>query len=380
MKKTLLSIITFTTLSFGATAQNVNIPDANFKAYLVGNSAINTNADTEIQVSEAVAYTQSIDCSGLGISDLTGIEEFTNLTQLNFFGNNISTLNISANSNLTLLNCGDNNLTNIDVSGILGLSNLNVSLNSLTYLDLSSNINLNSFFCIGNDLEILNMKNISTSTLTSFFATSNPNLNCIDVDDVSASTIAWTNIDAGVSYSLNCQVDLVTSIGVQGQGGSATISTQGGTLQMEAHVLPTYADDDTYTWSVTNGTGSASINTAGLLTALTDGTVTVTATANDASGVTGSAVITISNQGSVGINEQNDMNSLTIFPNPATHQLNLKFKEGIEKIVIRNIEGKAIKTVVPTNNTIDISDLSKGIYLLLIQTEKGQTITKFVKE
>ena len=34
--------------------QNVNIPDANFKAYLVANSLINTNGDTEVQISEAV--------------------------------------------------------------------------------------------------------------------------------------------------------------------------------------------------------------------------------------------------------------------------------------------------------------------------------------
>ena len=50
-------------------AQNVNIPDANFKAYLVGNTAINTNGDTEIQVSEAAAYSGQIDCSGLNFTD-----------------------------------------------------------------------------------------------------------------------------------------------------------------------------------------------------------------------------------------------------------------------------------------------------------------------
>ena len=33
--------------------QNVIITDANFKAYLVGEPIINTNGDTEIQVSEA---------------------------------------------------------------------------------------------------------------------------------------------------------------------------------------------------------------------------------------------------------------------------------------------------------------------------------------
>ena len=40
-------------------AQNVNIPDPIFKAYLVGNLAINTNADSEIQMSEANAFTDT---------------------------------------------------------------------------------------------------------------------------------------------------------------------------------------------------------------------------------------------------------------------------------------------------------------------------------
>ena len=54
----------------------VYIPDANFKAYLVGNSAINTNGDSEIQVSEATAFNGAIFCSNMSISDLTGIESF----------------------------------------------------------------------------------------------------------------------------------------------------------------------------------------------------------------------------------------------------------------------------------------------------------------
>lgn len=82
MKRTLLLILALNFFGFGANAQNVNIPDANFKAYLVGNSAINTNADTEIQVSEAMAFTGNIFASNLGITDLTGVEAFTSLDGL----------------------------------------------------------------------------------------------------------------------------------------------------------------------------------------------------------------------------------------------------------------------------------------------------------
>jgi hypothetical protein len=41
-------------------AQNVYIPDANFKALLVNDAAININGDAEIQVSEAATYTGMI--------------------------------------------------------------------------------------------------------------------------------------------------------------------------------------------------------------------------------------------------------------------------------------------------------------------------------
>ena len=48
MKKLLLILLCLPMIGFG---QNVNIPEANFKAYLVGNIFINTIGDTEIQVS-----------------------------------------------------------------------------------------------------------------------------------------------------------------------------------------------------------------------------------------------------------------------------------------------------------------------------------------
>jgi hypothetical protein len=86
---------------------------------------------------------------------------------------------------------------------------------------------------------------------------------------------------------------VVTSVTVTGAGGATTITTAGGTLQMSAAVEPAGAVQ-TVTWSVINGTGRATINAAGLLTAVADGTVTVRATA--AGNVRGELVITISGQ------------------------------------------------------------------------------------
>ena len=85
--KLLLLLLTLSIL-FGCDNGNgnnndiVNIPDANFKKYLVGNKDINTNGDKEIQVSEASVFNDTIDCRSMNISNLKGIEAFTALTSL----------------------------------------------------------------------------------------------------------------------------------------------------------------------------------------------------------------------------------------------------------------------------------------------------------
>lgn len=464
MKKLVLSIITLTAVGFGAIAQpTVTIPDAAFKTYLVTNTAINTNMDSEIQTNEAHAFTGYLNCSGLGITDLTGIEAFdalpalncsnnalgsidlsnntalttlncnsaglnaldlnqnTALTNLQCVSNNLSVLDLSQNTGLTALNCNVNNLTVLDLSQNVGLSSLSCGLNNLTSLDLSQNPTVYDINCIQNDLvslnvtactnlttltcqnnvieildvsyntsltglncqnnslTVLNMKNLSTSTnLTSYFYATNNNLTCIDVDNVSAATTAWTNIDGGASFSTNCVVDLVSTITIQGEAGATAISTLGGTLQMEASVLPSYADDNTYTWSVTNGTGSASISPSGVLTAISDGTVTVTATANDASGVTGDAIITISNQG-VGISEMAEIINLQTYPNPVSAQLNILSDEAIQSITLIDLTGKAVRNFAGARSSIDVSTLENGVYILQVETAKGVASKRIIK-
>src|SRR5688572_15779471 len=103
---------------FAATcyAQDVIIPDANFKAALVGNTSINTNMDTEIQETEAEAFTGPLNVSTLNISDLTGIEAFTALTNLDCSINSLTNLDLSSNTALTVLKCYFNQLTTLDIS------------------------------------------------------------------------------------------------------------------------------------------------------------------------------------------------------------------------------------------------------------------------
>jgi len=120
----------------------------------------------------------------------------------------------------------------------------------------------------------------------------------IEVDD---DKMVFSNIrnDNGgnTGYSLTVR-NWVKSLSVVGANGATEISEPGGTLQMQATVLPEYASNKTVTWSVTTvpAANVARISSSGVLTAVRNGTATVKATANDGSGIESTTIITITGQ------------------------------------------------------------------------------------
>ena len=79
MKPLILSIVILS-LAYYTCAQNVNIPDTNFKNALI-EAGIDTSGNGEISQDEAEAITY-LDVSDKNISDMTGIEAFINLLEL----------------------------------------------------------------------------------------------------------------------------------------------------------------------------------------------------------------------------------------------------------------------------------------------------------
>lgn len=237
MKTSLYLSLLWLFLSNTLFAQIVNIPDANFKAALVSDLTINTNNDTEIQVTEATAYTGTISVANQGIVSMEGIEAFVNLAELECSNNTLSSLDLSANIALTSLYCNVCQLPSLDVSAninLLALSCYNNQLtvldvnsntlleefyaynNQLTNLDLSNQTAIRRFFVQSNQLVTLNFKNGNYINVTHFNAITNPDLTCIEVDDVTYSTTNWDHIDNGVVFSNSCftSLDLVDNLEV----------------------------------------------------------------------------------------------------------------------------------------------------------------------
>ncbi len=116
-------------------------PDANFRSYIAATFDIDADG---VLSSEEIAVVISINVTGKWISDLSGIEYFTELTELDLTTNNLTSIDISALSKLTILNVRNNTyLETLNLSGNLALEQLNISdCTSLRSLDLSNNINL----------------------------------------------------------------------------------------------------------------------------------------------------------------------------------------------------------------------------------------------
>ena len=187
-----LALFLFFILSFTVTAQIVNIPDPAFKFMLIYEAGIDTNMDGEIQVSEAEAVTGMLDIHIIYpeqiIYDLTGIEAFVNITGLDVWGHQLTTLDLSSNTLLIELYCYNNNLTYLNVENCANLEILQASTNQLTSVDLISNTNLEEVDLYKNQLTYLDIRNSNNTNITEYFDSgNNPNLICIFVDDAEYS-------------------------------------------------------------------------------------------------------------------------------------------------------------------------------------------------
>ncbi len=99
-----------------------------------------------------------------------------------------------------------------------------------------------------------------------------------------------------MTITIGSQFVAVTGIIVTGLGGATTIETDDGTLQMIASITPSNATEKGVIWSLSSGSGHASISETGLITARSNGKVTIRATAIDGSNIYGELEIIISNQ------------------------------------------------------------------------------------
>ncbi len=83
----------------------------------------------------------------------------------------------------------------------------------------------------------------------------------------------------------------------------------------------------------------------------------------------------------VGIGNKVAKANARIYPNPATDLVHIYSDTNAKSFTLMNLAGQVInmKQISGTHNTISVNDLPKGVYLLQINTSKGSTTQKIVK-
>jgi alpha-tubulin suppressor-like RCC1 family protein/Leucine-rich repeat (LRR) protein len=162
-----------------------------------------SNQYTSLDVSSNTALT----FLGCNTSQLTtlNVRKNTALTLLDCRENKITSLDISQNTALTELYCQSNQLKDLDVSKNKDLEFINGSKNQLTSLDVSVNTSLVGLYANSNKLTNLNLKNGNNDKFAYLNLINNPNLTCIQVDDVTFANTNWAaKKDAKADFSTNC--------------------------------------------------------------------------------------------------------------------------------------------------------------------------------
>jgi internalin A len=105
-------------------SQTYTLPDANFKNKLYASYPTIFNGGGDLIIAQAATLTGPLYIDNSGISNLSGIEYFTGITELWSTGNNLSTLPLIYSANLKMLNLDYNQFT--DLPNLTGLTNLEV--------------------------------------------------------------------------------------------------------------------------------------------------------------------------------------------------------------------------------------------------------------
>ena len=326
----------------------VNIPDANFKAVLVNNNSINTNGNSEIECSEASAFSGTINVSGQGISDLTGIESFVNVSNLYVFNNTISFLDVTQNTLLKQLVAYNNNLTSLDVTQNTALERLDLLNNNLTSIDVSQNTALTNIILANNNLSNID---VTQNVDLNFLDVRNNNLTSIDVSqnvnqfaELNVNDNNLTSLDLSNNIALtflHCRNNQLTSLDMR-NGGNIFVPGSGFDARDNPNLACISVDnptDATTRWTNIDSQTSFNANCA-------------TASIDDL-----------------------DASKFSIFPNPVvSNSLIIKTQEFVKRIEVFDFNSKILLT--STSKSIDMSKISSGIYFVRIIGEENKSLVR----
>ncbi len=203
------------------------IPDSKFEDKLIALGIDKDGKNGKVNT-ESISGITSLDISYTEIADLTGIQDFVNLTSLKCTGSayvspgggngKLTKLDLSKNTKLTTLNCSYNQLTSLDLSKNTLLNNVNVSYNRLSAIDITANTAITTLSLNNNTLTSIDLSQ-NTALLYAYLDINK--LSTLDVSknlslssaNFSSNVITTLDITKNTALtSLDCSNNKLTSI------------------------------------------------------------------------------------------------------------------------------------------------------------------------
>ena len=256
----------------GVFVSEMAFPDENFRNWLLsqdyGKSGYITAA--------GLAGVKAIKVNEKSIADLKGIEYFTALKELSCNNNQLTALDLSANTALETLHCNNNQLTALDMSANTALRNLNCYSNQLTALDVSKNEALVLLNCSNNALSALDVK--ANTALSVLYCYDNQ-LTALDVSKNMAleEMLCYDNKLTALDVTANTALKILYCYGNQirgkamqtlinslhSTGGYLCVYTSAATDGNEINTIQV-GEAKAKKWTVTERNGSSEVDYAGI--------------------------------------------------------------------------------------------------------------------
>lgn len=414
MKKLYYLLLLFSLSLFHS--QIVNIQDSNFKAKLLSanttngvaknsagqNIVLDANANSEIEVSEALNVYR-LEFYSSNISDITGIASFSNLTNLKMGSINATSMNLNGLNNLQVLDMSSfNALSTLNISNFNNLQNFKITFcSNLTTLTLQNlpvlsqlTINTNSNL---NNLTISNFPVLAGINCTSNNALSNLIIqNCslatgIDLGNNSLSMLQLNTLPLLQNLVLNNNE--LTTLNVGTFSNLKSLSAVGNLLtsaDLNANPLlhTVYLSDNQLQNVKIKNAGQNFPSTfqifdnAPFQYLCCDAEDIAIATSNiNQQGYT-SATVDSSCPAAPMLSTAETLSKykqISFYPNPVKDILYFKSKEKIVKAEIYNNAGRILYTVSLNGDSINVSELPKGNYLIKFSTKNESVTQKFIK-
>ena len=349
-------------------SQNTYVPDNNFEQTLIDLGYDSGTLDDYVLTSNinAISY---INLSEKNISDLTGIEDFAALDDLDCFLNNLTNLDLSHNTLLRKVSCYSNQLTSLNVNNLIGLEEIWCYDNQLMTIDLTTNGSLTTLSCLNNQLTSLNIDNnpeikrfwcynnqisslnVSNNVLLEILWCSSNLLSVLNVTTNTALTtllcfsnsIEVLDLNANTSLTyLSCYSNELTTLNLK-NGNNLNVTNFNALYNFNLDCI----EVDDADWSTTNWTdisGNSSFN-------------------NDCENLT---------------LEKFNAIDVSIFPNPTQAIISINSDSVlIKKVELLSASGQLLKNT--TRSSITMSSFPVGTYFLRITTDKGLITKKVLK-